>query len=48
MEGRLLLDVIIRKGPTILKLFASENQTLLIGWDSFLVGDLGLDIVDGV
>ena len=48
MEGRLLLDVVIRKGPTILKLLSSENQPLLVWWDALLILDLGLDVVYGV
>jgi hypothetical protein len=48
MEGRLLLDVVIRKGAAILKLLASENQSLLVGGDALLVLNLGLDIVDSV
>jgi hypothetical protein len=42
------LDVVIREGTAILKLLASEDQALLVGWDSFLVLDLGFDIVDGI
>ena len=34
MKGALLLDIVIRKSPSILKLFAGEDQTLLIGRDS--------------
>jgi hypothetical protein len=30
VKGGLLLDVVIRKGPAVLKLLAGENQTLLI------------------
>lgn len=30
MKGALLLDVVIRKGATILELFAREDQTLLV------------------
>ena len=48
MESRLLLDVVITQGATILKLLSGENQTLLVGWDSLLVLDLGLDVVDGI
>ena len=48
MESRFLLNVVIGEGTTILKLFTSENQTLLVGWDSLLVLDLGLDVVDGI
>jgi len=48
MEGRFLLDVIIGKGSAILKLLSSEDESLLIGWDTFLVLDLGLHVLDGV
>merc|ERR1719195_2391643 len=48
MESGLLLDVVIRQGAAVLKLFSGENQSLLIGWDSFLVLDLGLHVGDGV
>jgi len=43
-----LLDVVVRKGATILKLLSSEDQSLLVGGDSFLVLDLGLDIVNRI
>ena len=48
MEGRLLLDVVIRKGTAVLELLSGENQTLLIRGDTLLVLDLSLDIVDRV
>merc|ERR1711935_910714 len=48
MQGRLLLDVVVRKGTAILKLFAGKDQSLLIWGNSFLILDLGLDIFDGV
>ena len=48
MEGRLLLDVIVGERPPILELLASKDQTLLIRWDSLLVLDLCLDIVNCV
>jgi len=48
MEGGLLLDVIIGEGSAILELFASEDESLLIWGNSFLVLDLGLDILNGV
>ena len=40
MQGRLLLDVVVRKSAAILELLAGEDQTLLIGRDAFLVLDL--------
>merc|ERR1712227_400850 len=48
MEGRLLLDVVVRKGSAILKLLTSEDESLLIWWDTFLILDLGFDVFDGV
>jgi hypothetical protein len=48
MQSRLLLDVVIREGATILQLLPCEDQTLLIWGDAFLVLNLGLHIVDGV
>merc|ERR1712243_319183 len=48
MKGGLLLDVVIRQGPAILKLLASKDQPLLIWGNSLLILDLGLDILNGV
>merc|ERR1719320_2185982 len=48
MESGLFLDVVIRKRTSIFELFSSEDQSLLLRWDSFLVLDLGLDVLDGV
>ncbi len=44
VQGRLLLDVVIRKSASILELLTGKDQTLLIRRDSFLVLNLGLDI----
>ena len=48
MESGLLLDVVVRQSTSILQLLSSKDQTLLIRRDSFLVLDLGLDIVNGI
>lgn len=48
MKGRLLLNVVVGKGATILKLLSCENQALLVGRNALLVLDLGLDVVDGI
>jgi len=48
MEGRLLLDVVVRQSATIFQLLAGKDQTLLIRWDTFFVLDLCFDILDGV
>ena len=48
MEGRLLLDVVIGQGPTILQLLSSEDQPLLVRGDALLVLDLGLHVLDAI
>ncbi len=48
MESRLLLDVVIGEGAAVFKLLSGEDESLLVRGDSFLVLDLGLDVVDGV
>src|SRR5260370_41100819 len=48
VKSGLLLNVVIGKGPTVLKLLSSENEALLIRGDTLLVLDLGLDIIDGI
>ena len=48
MEGGLLLTIAVIEGADILKLLAGEDQTLLVGMDTFLVPNFGPDVVDGV
>ena len=48
VKGRLLLDVVVTQGSAILELFASEDQPLLVWWDSFFILNLGLHILNGV
>merc|ERR1712019_332067 len=48
MEGGFLLDVVVRKGSAILELLTSEDESLLIWGNTFLVLDLGLDVLNGV
>merc|ERR1712227_610076 len=48
MKSTLFLDVVVGEGSSIFQLLSSEDQSLLIWWDSFLVLDLGLDILNGV
>jgi len=43
-----LLDVVVRKSASILKLLSGEDQSLLVRGNALLVLDLGLDIVDCV
>jgi hypothetical protein len=48
MEGGFFLDIVIRKGATVLKLLTSKDQALLVRGNALLVLDLGLDIVDSI
>jgi len=48
VESRLLLDVVVAQGPSILELLAGEDETLLIRGNALLILDLALDIVDGI
>jgi len=48
MKRRLLLDVVVRQSPSILKLFTSKDETLLIWRNTFLILDLGFDILNGI
>ncbi|KFO59390.1 hypothetical protein N302_01295, partial [Corvus brachyrhynchos] len=48
VQGRLLLDVVVRQGTTVFQLLACKDQPLLIRRDAFLVLDLGLDILNGI
>ena len=48
MERRLLLDIVIREGPAVFKLFAGEDETLLVRRNTLLILDLTLDVVNGV
>ena len=47
LEYGLILDVVVRQRPAILKL-KLEDQTLMVCRNSFLFLDLGLDIVDSI
>ena len=40
MEGGLLLDVVVGKSAAIFELLSSEDKSLLIRWNSFLILDL--------
>ena len=48
MKGRLFLDVVIGESSSILKLLSSEDESLLIWRNSFLILDLGFDVLDGI
>ena len=48
MKGGLLLDVVVSKSSSVLELLTSEDESLLIWWDSLLILDLGLDVLNAV
>lgn len=48
VQGGFLLDVIVRQSSAILQLLTSENQSLLVRWDTLLVLNLRLDVVNSV
>ena len=48
MKSGLLLDIVIRKSTSVLELLASEDKTLLIRRNAFLILDLGLYVVDSI
>merc|ERR1711992_292104 len=48
VEGALLLDVVVGEGSSVLELFASKDQPLLVWGNAFLVLDLGLDVLNAV
>jgi hypothetical protein len=37
VKSGLLLNIVVGKGSAILELLAGENQSLLVGWDAFLI-----------
>jgi hypothetical protein len=48
VEGTFLLDVVVAESAAILKLLSSEDESLLVWGDTFLVLDLGLDVFDRI
>jgi len=48
VKCRLLLNVVVGESSAVLKLLSSENESLLIWRDTFLVLDLGLDVLNGI
>jgi hypothetical protein len=48
VEGRFFLDVVVTEGSAVFELLASEDESLLVRWDTFFVLDLSLDVLDGV
>merc|ERR1711972_859318 len=48
VKSRLLLDVVVGEGSSVLELLSSKDQSLLIWGNTLLVLDLGLDVLDAV
>jgi hypothetical protein len=48
VKGGFLLNVVVGEGSSVFQLLASEDESLLIWWDAFLVLDLGFDVLNGV
>ncbi len=48
MKSRLLLDVVVLKSAAILELLSSEDESLLVWGNAFLVLNLSLDVLNGV
>jgi hypothetical protein len=48
VKSRFLLNIVIAQSASILKLLSGKDKTLLIRGDSFLILNLGLDVVNGV
>jgi hypothetical protein len=48
MECALLLNVIIGQRTAILQLLSSKDESLLVWWNTLLVLDLALDVVNGI
>merc|ERR1719466_14893 len=46
MQGGLFLNIIVGQGAAIFQLLASKDQPLLIWWDTLLVLDLCLNILN--
>merc|ERR1719408_228466 len=48
MESGFLLDVVVGEGSSILKLLSSEDESLLIWWNTFFILNFGFDVFNGV
>merc|ERR1719361_1285243 len=48
VQGRFLLDVVVRQSPAVLQLLSRKDQPLLLRWDSLFILNLGLHILDRV
>ena len=48
VQGRLLLDVVVRQGAVIFQLLAGKDEALLVGRNALLVLNLLLHVLNGV
>ena len=48
VEGAFLLNIVVRKSATVLELFTSKDQTLLVRRNALLILDLRLHVVNRV
>jgi len=48
MQRRFLLDIVVAKSSSVLELLSGENKSLLVRWNTLLVLNLSLDVLDGV
>jgi len=48
VESGFLLDIVVREGSAVFELLASEDKSLLIRGDTFLILDLSLDVFNRV
>ena len=48
MKSRLLLNIVVTQRAAIFQLLSSKDETLLVWWNTFLVLNLSLDVVNGI
>ena len=48
VQSRLLLDIVVAQGSSILQLLTSKDKSLLVWWDTLLVLNLGLNVINGI
>ena len=48
MQRRLLLNIVVRKGTSVLELLSCENQALLIGRNALLVLNFLLHVINRI
>ena len=48
LQSRYLLNFVVREYSSVYLMITLQNQSLLVRWDSLLVLDFGLDVLDGV